>query len=69
MDEFVKTIVTSAPNLMLAVWFILRQQKTIDSLLENQTKLIDRLLGYVDKDKQAVQQVLTQSVNGIGAPR
>lgn len=58
MDSFVQTIISTAPNLLLAVWFIVRQQKTIDALLENQTKLIDKLLGYVDRDKLTVQRAL-----------
>lgn len=68
MDNLVQTLVTQAPNLLLAVWFIIRQQKTIDALLENQTKLIDRLLGYVDKDKQVAAQVIASSAsapNGV----
>lgn len=72
-NTLLQTLVNSAPNLVLAVWFIVRQQKTIDALLENQTKLIDRLLGYVDKDKQAVNQIVaanTQStqVSANGVP-
>jgi hypothetical protein len=32
-----------------------------NQLLENQTKLIDRLLTYVDDDKQTVQRVIDAS--------
>jgi len=58
VDALLQTIISQAPNLLFAIYFIVRQQKTIDALLDNQTKLIDRLLGYVDKDKQAAAQIV-----------
>jgi hypothetical protein len=58
MDELIKTIILGAPNLAVALYVLYRQQKTIDALLEAQTKLIDRLLSYVDRDKQNAQEVI-----------
>lgn len=52
VETVVQAIITGAPNLALAVWFILQQRKTLDGLLDNQTKLIDRLLEYVETDRQ-----------------
>lgn len=67
-NSLLQTVINQAPNLLLAVWFIVRQQKTIDALLENQTKLIDRLLGYVDRDKQTAAQVLASAPAIASAP-
>jgi len=56
MEQLLQTIVTQLPNLGVAVWMLYQQQMTIKSLLDNQTRLIDRLLQYVDQDKIAVRQ-------------
>lgn len=61
MDNLVSTIVTQLPNLGVAVWMLWQQQQTIKAMLDNQTKLIDRLLTYVDNDKQTVRQVVAQN--------
>lgn len=57
----IQAIINQAPSIAFAVWFVVRQQKTIDSLLDNQSKLLDRLLGYVDKDKQAAAQIVSKN--------
>lgn len=62
MDQLVSTIVTQLPNLAVAVWMLWQQQQTIKSLLTNQQTLIDRLLTYVDNDKdrtEAMRAVIT----------
>ncbi len=67
MDNLVQTIITQIPNLGVAVWMLWQQQQTIKSLLDTQQKLIDRLLNYVDEDKQRAQQAVasaTRPVNG-----
>lgn len=61
MDNLVSTIVTQLPNLGVAVWMLYQQQQTIKAMLDNQTKLIDRLLTYVDNDKKTVAQVVAQN--------
>jgi len=38
------TIITSLPNLAIAIWCIYRQQKTIDTLLQHQQQLVDQLM-------------------------
>lgn len=43
-DPNTTSVLTMLPNLVIAVWVILNYQKTIAMLLENQQKLIDRLL-------------------------
>ena len=48
------TIITNLPNFAVALVMLWWQKQTIDQLLENQTKLIDRLLTYVDKDADAM---------------
>lgn len=52
MEQMMQTIVNQLPNLGVAVWMLWQQQVTIKSLLESQQQLIDRLLAYVDNDKQ-----------------
>lgn len=53
MTDSVQTIITQLPNLAVAIWMLWQQRQTIDSLLVNQTKLIDRLLLYVENDNRA----------------
>lgn len=52
MTDIVQTIITQLPNLGVAVWMLWQQRQTIDSLMVNQTKLIDRLLLYVENDNR-----------------
>lgn len=65
-NSLIQTAINQAPNLLFAIWILLRQQKTIDALLENQTKLLDRLLGYVDKDKQVAAKIVASSTAPSG---
>lgn len=69
MDELLQIIITQLPNLGVAVWMLWQQQQTIKSLLDNQQKLIDRLLMYVDNDKVQVAKVMDASTNGYTAVR
>jgi hypothetical protein len=57
VDELIQTIITQLPNLAVAVWMLWQQQQTIKSLLANQQTLIDRLLTYVDNDKDRTEQM------------
>lgn len=57
MDQLVSTIVTQLPNLAVAIWMLWQQQQTIKSLLATQEKLIDRLLTYVDNDKEQADKI------------
>lgn len=68
MENLVSTIITQLPNLGVAVWMLWQQQQTIKAMLDNQTKLIDRLLTYVDNDKQTVREVVAQNTNSNGIP-
>lgn len=61
MDNLVQTIITQLPNLGVAVWMLWQQQQTIKAMLDTQTKLIDRLLTYVDADKQQVKEIVASS--------
>jgi len=54
MEETVQTIITQLPNLAVALWMLYQQQLTIKSLMDNQSRLIDRLLHYVDQDELGV---------------
>jgi len=54
MEETVQTIITQLPNLAVALWMLYQQQLTIKSLMDNQSRLIDRLLHYVDQDEMGV---------------
>ncbi len=65
MDQFLTNIITQLPNFAVALVMLWWQKQTIDQLLENQTKLIDRLLTYVDNDKQTVQHVLDASMPNV----
>lgn len=61
MDQLLTNVITQLPNFAVALIMLWWQKQTIDQLLENQTKLIDRLLSYVDNDKQTVQRVIEAS--------
>lgn len=57
MDQLLSTIITQLPNLAVAIWMLWQQQQTIKSLLATQEKLIDRLLSYVDNDKEQADKI------------
>jgi len=44
MDELVLTIATQFPNLAVALWVLFQQQSTIKRLMDNQQRLIERLM-------------------------
>jgi len=52
MDEFLANIIQQAPNVVVAVVVLYWMSKTIERLLANQEKLIDKLLEYVDETKE-----------------
>lgn len=58
MDEIVQIVITQLPNLGVAIWMLWQQQQTVKSLLTTQERLIDRLLTYVDNDKEAAAKVI-----------
>lgn len=59
MDEMLKTMLTQLPNLAVAVWMLYSQQVTIKNLLDNQQRLIDKLMTYIDADKDRVNVAMT----------
>jgi len=59
MEDLLSTIITGLPNLAVALIMLWWQRQTINELMATQQKLIDRLLDYVDNDKQRAQQVLS----------
>ena len=63
MDQLVSTIITQLPNLGIAVWMLWQQQQTIKNLLESQSRLIDRLLVYVDEDKKTTLRMSDKAQN------
>ncbi len=44
MPDIFATIVTTVPNLAIAVWCLIQYQKTIDKLLASQQALLDKLM-------------------------
>jgi len=50
MDELVLTITTQFPNLAVALWVLFQQQTTIKRLMDNQQRLIERLLDASEID-------------------
>jgi len=48
------TLIASAPNIVVAVWVIIRQDKRIDALLTSQKWLIEQLMAlYPPQDANA----------------
>lgn len=60
VETFVTSIISLLPNIAVAIWMLYQQGRTIDSLLDNQTKLIDRLLNYIDSDKAEARRMVAQ---------
>jgi len=54
-DQILVNVLTLLPNFAVGLLMLYWQRQTIDRLLETQSKLIDRLLQYVDTDKQLVR--------------
>jgi len=50
MEEILLTVATQFPNLAVALWVIFQQQTTIKRLMDNQQRLIERLLDASDID-------------------
>jgi hypothetical protein len=63
MEQLLINVVTNLPNFAVAIVMLFWQRQIIEKLLESQSHLIDRLLQYVDNDKQAAERVIAQ-----GAP-
>lgn len=68
LDTLIQTIITQLPNLGVAVWMLWQQQQTVKSLLEQQNKLIDRLLNYVDKDKLIAADIQKHGSSAVKLP-
>lgn len=61
LTEILNTVISQAPNLIVAVWMLNNQKEQIKALLENQNKLVDRLLNYVDRDTQVAAAALSEA--------
>lgn len=52
MEELIVNVIANIPNFAVALIMLHWQKQTIDKLLENQSKLIERLLQYVDDERE-----------------
>jgi len=50
MEEILLTVATQFPNLAVALWVIFQQQTTIKKLMDNQQRLMERLLDASEID-------------------
>jgi len=50
MEEILLTVATQFPNLAVALWVMFQQQTTIKRLMDNQQRLIERLLDASEID-------------------
>ena len=55
MEEILLTVATQFPNLAVALWVLFQQQTTIKRLMDNQQRLIERLL-----DASAIDNVIVK---------
>lgn len=56
MDTTLATVLTTIPNLAVAVWVIFNYQNTIKVLLDNQQKLIEQLMAlHPPADEETAQ--------------
>ena len=69
MEQLLINVVTNLPNFAVAIVMLFWQRQIIEKLLESQSHLIDRLLQYVDNDKQAAERVIAQGASSADMPR
>jgi len=50
MEEILLTVATQFPNLAVALWVIFQQQLTMKKLMDNQQRMIERLLDASEID-------------------
>lgn len=43
-EQGILTVIATIPNLAIAIWVISQYMKTIDTLLQNQQKLVEQLM-------------------------
>jgi len=55
MEEILLTVATQFPNLAVALWVIFQQQMTIKRLMDNQQRMIERLLDASEIDDVIVK--------------
>jgi len=55
MEEILLTVATQFPNLAVALWVIFQQQTTIKRLMDNQQRMIERLLDASEIDDAIVK--------------
>jgi len=55
MEEILLTVATQFPNLAVALWVIFQQQTTIKKLMDNQQRLMERLLDASEIDDVIVK--------------
>jgi hypothetical protein len=63
VEQLLINVVTNLPNFAVAIVMLFWQRQIIEKLLESQSHLIDRLLQYVDNDKQAAERVIAQGAS------
>ena len=59
MEEILLTVATQFPNLAVALWVIFQQQMTMKKLMDNQQRLIERLLDASKIDDAIVKPIDT----------
>jgi hypothetical protein len=69
VEQLLINVVTNLPNFAVAIVMLFWQRQIIEKLLESQSHLIDRLLQYVDNDKQAAERVIAQGASSADMPR
>jgi hypothetical protein len=69
MEQLLINVVTNLPNFAVAIVMLFWQRQIIEKLLESQSHLIDRLLQYVDNDKQAAERAIAQGASSADMPR
>ena len=60
MEEILLTVATQFPNLAVALWVIFQQQMTMKKLMDNQQRMIERLL-----DASEIDDVIVKSSDTI----
>lgn len=68
IEALISDLITQLPNLAVAAVVLFWQRQTIDRLLEQQQKLIDKLLAMVDDVREGERVVIDRNNAAVARP-
>lgn len=68
VEALIRDLITQLPNLAVAAVVLFWQRQTIDRLLEQQQKLIDKLMDMIDDVREGEKVVIARNSQAIARP-